>query len=157
MAKRRKAKKSYRKSRRVGAVSSGLMEVAQLVLGGVASQFAGGLVEKLPFVKDQSEKVKGLIKGALPVALGMALPKMVKGTQAIGKGMIVGGGISLVRSTGLISGIGALDFYANKPTPKIAGYQTGTAGNYIAGYMPSAGNYIAGLNVVGAVLEESGC
>ena len=155
MAKRRKAKRSSRR-RRIGAVRTGLMEVLQLTLGGVASQFAGKLVDMIPVVKDQSEMIKGAVKGALPIGLGMALPKLIKGSGAVGKGMIVGGGISLVRAVAP-KFVGAIDYYANKPVPKISGYNTGTAGNYISGYNTgTAGNYIAGMSLVGAVCEEAG-
>jgi hypothetical protein len=114
------------------------------------------LVDRLPFVKDQSEKTKGLIKAALPIGLGMALPRFIKGSGHIGAGMVVGGGIKLVQS--FVPQIGAvgMDYYANKPTPVISGYGTGTAGNYIAGYgTQTPGNYIAGLHKVGAIIEAA--
>lgn len=154
MAKRRKAKKVTRhKRRKVGAMGGKVGQFLQMVAGGVAAQFSGKLVDKLPFVKDQSETVKGYVKAGLPIALGYGLPKMIKGTEYIGAGMIVGGGIKLVQT--VVPAIGQMsDFYSNKPVPKISGYQTG-AGNYIAGYQTNtAGNYIAGMNFVGAAMEE---
>jgi hypothetical protein len=154
MAKRRKAKKvSYRRRRKVGAMGGKVGQFLQMVVGGVAAQYSGKLVDKLPFVKDQSETVKGYVKAALPIALGYGLPKLVKGTDYIGAGMIVGGGIKLVQT--VVPAIGQMtNFYGNKPVSKINGYQT-QQGNYIAGYQTNtAGNYIAGMNFVGAAMEE---
>jgi hypothetical protein len=153
MAKRKKAKKvSYRRRRKVGAMGGKVGQFLQMVVGGVAAQYSGKLVDKLPFVKDQSETVKGYVKAGLPIALGYGLPKLVKGTEYIGAGMIVGGGIKLVQT--VVPAIGAMDFYSNKPVPKISGYQT-QPGNYVAGYQTNtAGNYIAGMNFVGAVMED---
>ena len=153
MAKRRKSKKvSHRRRRKVGAMGGKVGQFLQMVVGGVAAQYSGKLVDKLPFVKDQSETVKGYVKSALPIAIGYGLPKLVKGTDYIGAGMIVGGGIKLVQT--VVPAIGAMDFYSNKRVPKIGGYQT-QAGNYISGYQTNtAGNYIAGMNFVGAAMEE---
>jgi hypothetical protein len=156
----RKRKQSRRKSshrrRKVGAIGSGMASALQMIAGGVAAQFAGKLVDRLPFVKDQSEKTKGLIKGALPIALGMYLPKLIKGSGQIGAGMVVGGGIKLVQSVVPQIGAVGMDYYANKPTPIISGYQTATPGNYIAGYQTATpGNYIAGLNKVAAIIEAA--
>jgi hypothetical protein len=157
MARRKKhAKRKSSLRPRVGAIGGGMATALQMIAGGVAAQFAGKLVERLPFVKDQSEKTKGLIKGALPIALGMALPKFIKGSGHIGAGMVVGGGIKLVQSVVPQIGAVGMDYYANKPTPVIAGYGTGTPGNYIAGYgTGTPGNYIAGLNVVGAMIDAA--
>lgn len=154
MAKRKKAKKvSHRRRRKVGAMGGKVGQFLQMVVGGVAAQYSGKLVNVIPFVKDQSETVKGYIKGALPIAIGYGLPKVVKGTEYIGAGMIVGGGIKLVQT--VVPAIGQMaDFYSNKPVQKINGYQT-QPGNYIAGYQTNtAGNYIAGMNFVGAAMEE---
>lgn len=153
MAKKRKAKKVHHRRRKVGAMGGKMGQFLQMVAGGVAAQFSGKLVDKLPFVKDQSETVKGYVKAGLPIALGYALPKIVKGTEYIGSGMIVGGGIKLVQT--VVPKIGEItDFYANKPAPRINGYAT-QSGNYIAGYQTNtAGNYIAGMNLVGAAMEE---
>lgn len=143
MAKRKKAKKvSRHKRRKVGAMGGKFGQFLQMVAGGVAAQFSGKLVDKIPFVKDQSEMVKGYVKAGLPIAIGYGLPKIIKGTEYIGSGMIVGGGIKLVQT--VVPAIGGMsDFYSNKPVPKISGYQTNTAGNYIAG-----------MNFVGAAMEE---
>ena len=158
MARKRKhsRRKSSHRRRKIGAIGGGMATALQMIAGGVAAQFAGKLVDRLPFVKDQSEKTKGLIKGALPIALGMALPKLVKGSGHIGAGMVVGGGMKLVQSVVPAIGQIGVDYYANKPVPVISGYQTNTAGNYIAGYQTNtAGNYIAGLNKVAAIIEAA--
>jgi hypothetical protein len=51
--------------------------------------------------------------------------------------MIAVGGLNLVKSTGLIAGIGA-GMYSNKPVRNIAGYQGASQGNYIAGIRNAA-------------------
>lgn len=158
MARKRKhsRRKASSRRRKIGAIGGGMSVALQMIAGGVAAQFAGKLVDRLPFVKDQSEKTKGLIKGALPIALGMALPKFAKGTQHIGAGMVVGGGIKLVQSVVPQIGAVGMDYYANKPVPVISGYSTGTPGNYIAGYgTGTPGNYIAGLNKVAAIIDAA--
>lgn len=154
MAKKTKEKKvSPRKRKKIGAMGGKVGQFLQMVVGGVAAQYSGKLVDKLPFVKDQSETVKGYVKAALPIAIGYGLPKVMRGTEYIGTGMIVGGGIKLVQT--VVPAIGQMaDFYSNKPVPKISGYQT-QPGNYIAGYQTNtAGNYIAGMNFVGAAMQE---
>jgi hypothetical protein len=156
MARKKSRKKvSHRRRRRVGAISGGMSNTFQLIAGGVASVFAGKLVDMLPVIKDQPEKTKNIVKAVLPIGVGMALPKLVRGSGMIGSGMIVGGGIKLV-GTLAPKLIGAVDYYANKPTPAISGYQTNTAGNYISGFQTNtAGNYIAGLNKVAAIIEAA--
>lgn len=154
MAKRKKAKKvPHRRRRKVGAMGGKLGQFVQMVAGGVAAQFSGKLVDKIPFVKDQSETIKGYVKAGLPIAAGYVLPKLIKGTEYIGAGMMVVGGVKVFQT--VLPGIGGMpDFYSNKQAPKISGYQT-QAGNYISGYQTNtAGNYIAGMNFVGAALEE---
>ena len=51
--------------------------------------------------------------------------------------MIAVGGLNLVKTTGLISGMGA-NYYSNKPVRNIAGYQGASAGTYIAGIKNAA-------------------
>ena len=98
-----------------------------------------------------SANTKNIITGALPIALGIFTPKFVKGATGanLGSGMIAVGGLKLAQSQiSALSGMNGYN-YGNKPVQAIAGYQTQTGGNYIAGvggYQTStAGNYIAGI------------
>jgi len=86
-----------------------------------------------------SANTKNIITGALPIALGIFTPKFVKGATGanLGSGMIAVGAMNLVKTTGLISGIGA-NYYGNKPVANIAGYQGASAGTYIAGIKNAA-------------------
>ena len=54
-----------------------------------------------------SEKNKTYISAAVPVAVGLVLPKIIKNPMVknLSTGMLVIGGVKLVQSTGVISGI----------------------------------------------------
>jgi hypothetical protein len=87
-----------------------------------------------------SDMTKKAISGAAPIIAGYFTPKFIKGDvgMKLGAGMIAVGGLKLVQSTGVLSGIGAMDFYSNKPVSAIAGYQGASAGTYIAGIKNAA-------------------
>jgi hypothetical protein len=95
----------------IGAVGSMAMNVAYTIAGGVAAQ----LVTKYVPLKDEK------IKAAIPLAVGLFLPKVLKGDvgQGLANGMIAVGGIKLVQSFGVLNGIGALS-YNDYSTPMIA-------------------------------------
>ena len=138
------AKKSHRKHSRRRRMS-GLGEVGAMATG--AAYIAGGAIlaqvitQKFvaPMTTSQTSTTQGLIAGAVPIALGMLTPKFIKGEVGtkLGAGMIAVGGLNLVKTTGLISGIGA-NYYANRPVRNIAGYQGASAGTYIAGIRSAA-------------------
>ena len=109
--KKKSAPRRRRKLSGVGALGSTAMSVAYTIAGGVAAQ----LVTK--YVPLANEK----IKAAIPVALGLFLPKLVKGDvgQGLANGMIAVGGIKLIQSFGVLNGIGALS-YGDYSTPMIA-------------------------------------
>lgn len=110
--KRKSAPKRRRKMSGIGAVGSTAMSVAYTIAGGVAAQ----LVTK--FVPLQNEK----IKAAIPVALGLVLPRFVKGAagQGLANGMVAVGGIKLIQSFGVLNGIGAVASDSDYKTPMIA-------------------------------------
>jgi hypothetical protein len=124
---------------------SGLGEIGAMASGAV--YIAGGAIlaqvitQKFiaPMTTSQTSTTQGLIAGAVPIALGMLTPKFIKGDVGtkLGAGMIAVGGLNLVKTTGLVSGIGA-NYYANKPVRNIAGYQGASAGTYIAGIKNAA-------------------
>jgi hypothetical protein len=95
----------------IGAVGSTAMSVAYTIAGGVAAQ----LVSKLPIANEK-------IKAAIPVAVGLVLPRFVKGAagQGLANGMIAVGGIKLVQSFGVLNGIGAVSSNSDYQTPMIA-------------------------------------
>jgi hypothetical protein len=96
----------------IGAVGSTAMSVAYTIAGGVAAQ----LVSK--FVPIANEK----IKAAIPVAVGLVLPRFVKGAagQGLANGMVAVGGIKLIQSFGVLNGIGAVASDSDYKTPMIA-------------------------------------
>jgi hypothetical protein len=137
------AKKSHRKhSRRrrsgMSGIGGSVASVAYIAGGAILAQV---IVQKFvsPMTTSQTSTTQGLINGAVPIALGMLTPKFIKGDVGakLGAGMVAVGGLNLVKTTGLISGIGA-NYYGNKPVRNIAGYQGASAGTYIAGIKNAA-------------------
>lgn len=110
--KKKSAPRRRRRMSGIGAVGSTAMSVAYTIAGGVAAQ----LVSK--YVPVANEK----IKAAIPVAVGLFLPKFVKGAagQGLANGMIAVGGIKLVQSFGVLNGIGAVASDSDYKTPMIA-------------------------------------
>lgn len=142
MARRKShAKKSRKTSRRRSGMSGigGSVASAAYIAGGAI--LAQVIVQKFvsPMTTNQTSTTQGLVAGAVPIVLGMFTPKFIKGDVGakLGAGMIATGGLNLIKTTGLISGIGA-NYYANKPVRNIAGYQGASAGTYIAGIKNAA-------------------
>ncbi len=112
MARRKKhhAKKhtSRRRSRRMGAagIKGGLSNALFTIVGGVAARFVSNTINGTSLDKSY----KGYVASAAPIAVGLFLPKFIKtpmGT-ALGNGMIAVGGLGLVQSTGVLSGLPAI-------------------------------------------------
>lgn len=110
--KRKSAPRRRRKMSGIGAVGSTAMSVAYTIAGGVAAQL---VASKLPIANEK-------IKAAIPVAVGLLLPRFVKGAagQGLANGMIAVGGIKLVQSFGVLNGIGAVASDSDYKTPMIA-------------------------------------
>jgi hypothetical protein len=132
MARRKHAKKRHHTRRRhskMGGIGGNLASAAYIAGGAVLAQV---IMQKFvsPMVASKSSTVQGLVNGATPIALGILTPKFIKGDigAKLGAGMVAVGGLNLVKTTGLISGI-----YSNMPVRNIAGYQGASAGTYIAG------------------------
>jgi len=143
MARRKShAKKRHHTKRRrhsaLHGIGGSVASAAYIAGGAVLAQV---LVQKFvaPMTTGQTSTTQGLINGAVPVALGILTPKFIKGDigAKLGAGMIAVGGLNLVKTTGLVSGIGA-NYYGNKPVANIAGYQGASAGTYIAGIRNAA-------------------
>lgn len=110
MARKRKAKKvSHRKTRKRSMHGVGGMITDSLLTigGGIIGQYASGLAATLLSKSSMSEKNKTYISAAVPVAVGIVLPKIIKNPMVknLSTGMLVIGGVKLVQSTGVISGI----------------------------------------------------
>jgi hypothetical protein len=140
MARRKKQVKRRSTRRRMGATKSGLMSALYLVGGAAIAQGVTKLVDKAMASSSMSDMTKKAISGAAPIIAGYFTPKFIKGDVGakLGAGMIAVGGLKLVQSTGVLSGIGAMNYYSNKPVSAIAGYQGASAGTYIAGIKNAA-------------------
>ena len=101
---RRKAHKKASPRRRrmsgMGKVGGAASTLLYTVAGAAAAQLVGKVLPA---------SVNDKIKAAVPVAVGLFLPKFVKGAagQGLAAGMIAVGGLKLVQSFGVLNGIGA--------------------------------------------------
>jgi hypothetical protein len=154
MARRKRhAKKTTHRRRRhhsMSGVKGGVMSAVGIIGGAVAAQFLAKQIDKM-LPATMASGTKTLIDGAAPIALGLILPRFIKSDlgKNLGSGMIAVGGLKLAQSQiSALSGMSGYN-YGNMPVQAIAGYQTQTGGNYIAGlggYQTSTpGNYIAGI------------
>ena len=86
-----------------GMITDSLLTIGGGILGQYASSFASTQLSK----SSMSEKNKAYISAAVPVAVGLVLPKIIKNPMVknLSTGMLVIGGVKLVQSTGVISGI----------------------------------------------------
>ena len=101
MARRKKARKSYRR-RKIGAAKGGtIMQTAAIVAGAVIGRVISKRLET---------KVKPALLNGGQVAVGFFLPRFVsnKFVAGIGTGMMVNGAVGLLQSTGVIGAIGAI-------------------------------------------------
>lgn len=126
MAKRRKSASKRKGGRRIGAASGGAMSsVLGLVAGAAAAKLVGNALPA-----SMNDKVKA----AVPLAVGLFLPRFVKGkfVSDLAAGMVAGGGLGLVQSFNLpmLSGIGAYPLLA---PPQVAGYYPDQAAPMVAG------------------------
>lgn len=140
MARRKKQVKRRSSRRRMGATKGGLMSALYLVGGAAIAQGVTKLVDRAMASSSMSDMTKKAISGAAPIVAGYFTPKFIKGDVGakLGAGMIAVGGLKLVQSAGVLSGIGAMNYYSNKPVSAIAGYQGASAGTYIAGIKSAA-------------------
>lgn len=140
---RRKAAKRKSPRRRgmsgMGKVGSAASSVLYTVAGAAAAQLVGKV---LPAGFNDK------IKAAVPIAVGLFLPKFVKGPagQGLAAGMIAVGGLKLVQTFGILNGIGAMSNDADYKAPMIAAYYN-REGLVDKSYMTPS---IAGL-------DEEGC
>ena len=132
---RKKATKRRTTRRRmsgVGAMGSQVTNAVYTIAGAVA---AGAVTKFLPSTMNEK------LKAAVPVVVGIMLPKYLKGNigAGLGAGMIAAGGLKLVQSFGILNGIGA---YAGYQVPQVAGHYN-NAGIIDTSYMTPS---IAGMD-----------
>jgi hypothetical protein len=123
----------------IGKVGGAATSVLYTVAGAAAAQLVGKF---LPAATNDK------IKAAVPVAVGLFLPKFVKGAagQGLAAGMIAVGGLKLVQSFGVLNGIGAVANDVDYKLPAVAAYYN-REGLVDKSYMTPS---IAGL-------DEEGC
>lgn len=132
MARRKTHKKKSvgrKRSRRMGAAKTGITSALFTIVGGVAARFVSNAINGM----NLDASYKGYVASAAPIAVGLFLPKFVKSEmgKSLGNGMIAVGGLGLVQSTGVLSGLPAIAkrYMALAPTPQnsrgvIAGMDT---------------------------------
>ena len=109
MARRKKHTKKHtthrRRSKRMGAVSmkGGLSSALFTIVGGVAARFVSNTINGTSL----NDSYKKYVASVAPIAVGLFLPKFIKSDmgKALGNGMIAVGGLGLVQSTGVLSGL----------------------------------------------------
>ena len=144
MARRKRATKKRAIGRRrrmsgIGAMGSQITGALYTIAGAVA---AGAVTKFLPSTMNEK------LKAAVPVVVGIMLPKYLKGNigAGIGAGMVATGGLKLVQSFGVLNGIGAYKSYAGYQVPQVSGHYN-NAGMMDTSYMTPS---IAGM-------DEEGC
>jgi hypothetical protein len=138
MARRKRATKKRAIGRRrrmsgVGAMGSQITGALYTIAGAVA---AGAVTKFLPSTMNEK------LKAAVPVVVGIMLPKYLKGDigSGIGAGMVAAGGLKLVQSFGILNGIGG--GYAGYQIPQVSGHYN-NAGTMDNSYMTPS---IAGMD-----------
>jgi len=107
MARRKKHTKKHathrRRSKRMSGVSSGITDALLAIGGGVAARFVSNTINGTSL----SDGYKKYLAAGAPIAVGLLLPRFIKNpmVHAIGAGMVTVGGLELVQSTGVLSGL----------------------------------------------------
>jgi hypothetical protein len=100
MAKKRHHKKRHHRRKRhsMGAVGGGMTTIISMVAGAVAGRVLSSKFK---------DKVNPKLLAGGQIAAGLFLPKLVKNkfVAGIGSGMLVNGGVELISSFGVISGM----------------------------------------------------
>ena len=98
-----KKTQSRRRSKRMGAAGSTLTNALFTIAGGVAARFVSNTINGTTL----NDSYKKYVASVAPIAVGIFLPKFIKSDmgKALGTGMIAVGGLGLVQSTGVLSGM----------------------------------------------------
>ena len=126
MAKRKKAKKSFRRrSRRMGAISkTGLMDLAYQVAGGIAASAVSKAVKTALGSTSMDEKTQGLVADAIPVVVGFVMPQKSPLLKGLATGMKIAGATKLISGATGLGRFGAIMNIGSEP-PFVAGIDTG--------------------------------
>jgi len=140
---RRKSSSKRRTTRRrhIGAIGKAGMGTALYTIAGAAA--AAAVVKFVPIANDK-------IKAAVPLALGLFLPRFIKGSvgQGLANGMVAVGGLKLVQSFGVLNGLGGVDA-PQYSVPSISAIYN-KSGLVDSSYMTPAISGLAGLEELGA-------
>jgi hypothetical protein len=107
MARRKKTttkkRTTRRRSKRMGAVNvtGGIGQALFTIVGGVAARFVSNTINGTSL----NDSYKKYVASAVPIAVGLFLRKKSPVGAALGAGMIAVGGLGLVQSTGVLSGM----------------------------------------------------
>lgn len=108
MARRKKTTKkrvTRRRSKKMGAIDMKLDFASALytIAGGVAARFVSNTINGTTL----NDSYKKYVASVAPIAVGLLLPTFVKNdiVKSVGNGMIAVGGLGLVQSTGVLSGM----------------------------------------------------
>jgi hypothetical protein len=87
----------------MGAAGSTLTNALFTIAGGVAARFVSNTINGTSL----NDSYKKYVASVAPIAVGIFLPKFIKSDmgKALGTGMIAVGGLGLVQSTGVLSGM----------------------------------------------------
>lgn len=117
MARRKKTHKRTGRRRKVGGIGNNIIMMGVAAIGGgVVGRLIGTYAASF-MPSTMNATTKSLVGGLVPTAGGLFAASKVSSPagKAFGLGMAASGGVMLVQSTGMLSGIGAA-------TPMLAGY-----------------------------------
>ena len=83
------------------------MDLAYNVAGGIAAKYVSGAV-KSALPSSLSDKTASAIAGAVPIAVGLLLPKKSAFTKGLATGMQVVGAVNLVSGLAGMAGVGVV-------------------------------------------------
>jgi hypothetical protein len=154
MATKRKSKKAHRRhhrAHRMSGVSGTIQTAAFTIVGAAAAKAVSKIIpSSLPAV----------VQSAIPIAVGVMVPKFVKGPsgQAIGAGMVAVGGLGIIQSFGILKGVGVLPPAVAAVYPRERNFRAGRPLK-VAGVNPvnNAPNMTKKVVPMVAGFDESGC
>lgn len=155
MAKRRK-KTTHHRRRRVGASKTGMQAAIMTGAGIVGGALAGGLIQKAVSSAASTLNPK-IVGGGMAVAGIFIAAKFAKGNaliQGLGYGLSAKGANTLLVSTGLITGIGAMRTPGYRGTPKLQNSVGGVMRNPISGVMKNPISGFRDPSVIGALFDN---
>lgn len=146
MARKKRKSAAPRRRRKMGAVGGKKLDIMAAV-GTIAGAVAGRYLVKAVNVGN----VKPALKNAAVVAIGLFLPKFVKGATgaAVGAGMVAAGGIGIASE--LLPKIAGMDSMEELEFPMI---MNGTEDGELSLIAGDDSNVMAGLSVIAGDEED---